>query len=116
MRRHSMKEATWIETGTHLSGAAEILAAISNRVVSLEPSSHYYAFAIKRRSGFSNLEVINKSSEEFFGVLIQSLSGTLCFWLDGHYSGGETFRVASDAPLIRDWFVQKALIVHHPIV
>jgi len=99
MRRHSMKEATWIETGTHLGETAEILAGISNRVITLEPSSHYYALAIKRLSGFSNVEVINKSSEEYFGALIERQSGSLCLWLDGHYSGGETFRGARDTPL-----------------
>ena len=33
-------------------------------------------------------------------MLVPQLSGTVCFYLDGHFSGGETFAGPNETPLL----------------
>lgn len=99
MKRHSLSEATWVETGTHLGESSAVLSNFAKRVVTLEPSYYYFEKSSRFLSHFSNVEVVNKSSEDFFEKLLSGLSGNVCFWLDGHYSGGETFKGKMDTPL-----------------
>jgi len=39
-------------------------------------------------------------SEEVLPKILSTLEGNVCFWLDGHYSGGNTFAGPSDTPLL----------------
>lgn len=100
MKRHSLPDATWVETGTHEGESSSVLSRFANRVVTLEPSAHYFDVATRNLSHLKNVEIVNKSSEEYFEKLLCGLSGNVCFWLDGHYSGGETFKGEVDTPLL----------------
>jgi hypothetical protein len=42
---------------------------------------------------------LNATSEEVFPQLLPQLSGNVCFWLDGHFSGGPTFKGPNDTPI-----------------
>ena len=48
------------------------------------------------------MTVVFGTSEEKFGEVLQSVSGDLSFWLDGHYSGGPTFRGQIDTPIMAE--------------
>ena len=71
----------------------------SKFVYSIEPEPNLYAKAINRFLGFNNVKVINDISENSLPVLLPTLSGNVCFWLDGHYSAGVTFAGPNDTPL-----------------
>lgn len=102
LRRHSSPSATWVETGTYLGETSRYLARSGSAVISLEPSPYYYALAKRKLRSFKNVKLINGSSETHFSGVINSLSGEVCFWLDGHHSGGQTFRGAMVSPVLKE--------------
>ncbi len=100
LRRWSIPEASWIETGTYKGSTAKWLASFAPQVITLEPMSALYGAAVKRLQKYSNVELLNEGSETGLETAIQKINGSkVNFWLDGHYSDGPTFRGARDTPI-----------------
>jgi hypothetical protein len=97
--RYSNPDTTWIETGTYLGTTTEALAKISKWVISIEPSEELYNKSLRRLSAFNNVQLLNGSSEDLFNSVCTQVSGSVSFWLDGHFSGGETFKGEQDCPI-----------------
>jgi hypothetical protein len=95
----STSESTWIETGTYVGVTTEALARISKKVISIEPSEALYRKSVERLRKFENVELIYGTSEASFEAACSSVSGSVFFWLDGHYSGGDTFKGEQDCPV-----------------
>lgn len=55
--------------------------------------------ASHRFRNVSKINTLKGTSEETFPELLPRLSGDINFWLDGHYSGGITFKGDSDCPV-----------------
>jgi len=100
--RNGTAGATWVETGTNKGDTTALLAEHGSRVFSLEPAPGLYAAAKKRFADDPRVEVINAPSETALPELLPKLSGDLNFWLDGHNSGGETFRGPNDTPIVEE--------------
>ena len=60
------------------------------------------ANAQKHFADYKNVQILNGTSEDIFPTLIPSLSGTVNFWLDGHYSAGKTFQGKRDTPILEE--------------
>ena len=103
LERYMIPGAAWVETGTYLGETTAFLAERSPQVVSLEPAPTLWEKAAQKFAGSDRVTVLNKSSEdgflETFG-LIQS--SRVCFWLDGHYSGGSTFSGLENTPILQE--------------
>lgn len=93
----------WVETGTYLGETAEILAKAVSEVHTIEPSDKLFEVARKRLSGFSNVIQYKGSSEEKLSGVLSILRLNGCaevnFWLDGHYSAGDTFKGLDETPI-----------------
>lgn len=93
-----------IETGTYRGDM--IKAQINNFdwLASIELSEYYYERAQKRFSGKKKVHLYQGDSGEVIGQAIKDVPSGLkvCFWLDGHYSGGKTERKAKDTPIIQE--------------
>lgn len=100
--RNGFCGATWVETGTYMGDTTEVLAEHANTVHSLEPDASLASKAIRRFSRRSNVQIHNVASEDLFPALLPTLSGDVCFWLDGHYSGEGTYRGSEDTPIKRE--------------
>lgn len=109
--RHGWPEATWVETGTYRGDTTARLAAAARHVISLEPAAGLFAAAQRRFRGTPNVELINATSEAAFPALLPRLQGGVCFWLDGHFSGGATFRGPNDTPILSEL---QAIAEHLP--
>lgn len=99
LRRHHIPGAVWIETGTFQGDTTAFLARFASHVVSLEPGRELFAKAQARFSDNPAVQIINAPSETAFPGLLSDLEGPVCFWLDGHYSGGSTFQGETDTPI-----------------
>jgi hypothetical protein len=99
LARWELENAPWLETGTYYGGTTAVLAQRSPSVVTLEPMFELYEAASARLKHLSNVEVINASSEVAFAPTVTRLGDRVNFWLDGHYSSGNTFRGSSDTPI-----------------
>lgn len=97
--RNSLPNTTWVETGTYLGDTCEFLSRIATRVYSTEPGPELYTKAKARFQQVAHVSIHNEISETFLPSLLPTLSGNVCFWLDGHYSAGVTFAGPNDTPL-----------------
>ncbi len=100
LTRNGLADATWIETGTYLGDTTEFLSRIARMVYSIEPGLKLFADAQLRFKDHRNVEIINGLSEEVFPQLLPTLSGDVCFWLDGHYTDETTHKGPQDTPII----------------
>lgn len=93
----------WIETGTYLGQTTRKLAGMGGRVISIEPSSEFATMAAKRLSSFPNIQILNALSEDVLDQTISSIEFTkeksIAFWLDGHFSEGNTFLGPLETPI-----------------
>jgi len=99
LNSNSLKNATWVETGTYLGDTTSKLAKIARKVISIEPQGELSTFASTRLKKFKNVEVINATSESCIAEVLEGISGPTCFWLDGHYSGDITYQGADISPI-----------------
>ena len=97
---------TWIETGTYLGDTTAFLANISRMVYSIEASEYFATKASEKFAARHNVEIVKGLSEEKLPALLNSLNALeksdISFWLDGHYSGGDTFHGLLDTPISKE--------------
>lgn len=97
--RNNLRDATWIETGTLYGDTSDFLSGYASFVHTTEPEPKLFQLAKERFKQYTNVMVHNEVSEVFLPKILPTLSGNVCFWLDGHYSAGETFAGPNDTPL-----------------
>jgi hypothetical protein len=102
LARHNIPHSLWIESGTLNGDTAYFLSKISERVITLEPHPELFEKAKHRFLDKESITVINEASETAFPRILKQLSGNICFWLDGHYSGDGTYAGPSDTPLLSE--------------
>jgi hypothetical protein len=98
--RNGLRNATWVETGTYTGETTTVLSKVAKMVYSIEPEPTLFASAERKFRNISNVKIINGLSEEVFPELLPTIRGNTCFWLDGHYSAGITFKGPKDTPVI----------------
>jgi hypothetical protein len=93
----------WIETGTYLGQTTRKLSTMGDRVISIEPSLEFSNNARSRLSTFNNIQIINALSEdvleETLANVFSSKEDRIAFWLDGHFSEGNTFQGPVETPI-----------------
>ena len=112
LMRHGLSNSTWVETGTHYGYTTSLLAIKSLNVHTIEPSAELYEASKIRLSKLANVVQYFGTSEQHFSAILKNLSGNACFWLDGHYSGGNTYKAQTDTPIITELKSIEAAINH----
>lgn len=102
LSRNGVPGSTWIETGTYKGQTTRFLAGLSTRVYTIEPEPALFEAAAKSLSSLGHVEALKGTSEEVLPGLLPRVEGDVSFWLDGHYSAGNTFQGASDTPIIEE--------------
>jgi len=100
IKRNAVERSVFVETGTYYGDTTKFLSTFSNKVISLEPSMVLYKKAQDLLADYKNIELINGASEDVFPTLIPTLKGNVSFWLDGHFSEGDTFKGEIETPII----------------
>jgi hypothetical protein len=98
--RNGLRDATWVESGTFMGDTTSVLSKVARMVYSIEPEPTLFSKAEQKFSNTSNVKIIKGLSEDVFPKLLPAISGDICFWLDGHYSAGITFKGPQDTPII----------------
>lgn len=94
--------STFVETGTYKGNTAYWASRNFNHVITIEASECLYKEVTEKYQPVKNIEFIyGDSREKLRGVLAQ-LHGPSIFWLDGHWSGGQTYGVSYQCPLIEE--------------
>lgn len=96
--------SAWIETGTYMGETTLVLAQFGAKVISIEPNIEFAQSAAKASNNYTNVRIIQGTSEDCFEGQILSLVGEshLAFWLDGHYSSGHTYLGSQETPIQKE--------------
>jgi hypothetical protein len=94
----------WVETGTLVGDTAKYLSKVSKFVYTLEPSEKYYNLSVKNLTKCKNVKIYNDTSENKLKDILEIIkpNSEVCFWLDGHWSGGDTFKGETDTPILSE--------------
>lgn len=102
---------TFIETGTH---KGNMIAAMRDRfdtIYSIELGDELYARAKERFAHDPHITLLHGDSGIVLPELLQEITVPSLFWLDAHYSQGETVRGQEDTPIERE----LRAILEHPV-
>lgn len=96
----------WIETGTLHGDTAQHLNELGNNVVTIEASKFWFEEAEKRFLKNPQVTPVYGESNDVLAKVIMGLleSGVreISLFLDGHYSGGNTFQGTKDTPIVKE--------------
>lgn len=81
------------------------------RIYSIELNKEFFRKAKNRFAREGNIVILQGDSGEILPKLLDDLTEPALFWLDGHYSGGDTSRGESDTPISNE----LRTIFEHPI-
>jgi hypothetical protein len=96
----------WIETGTYLGETTQHLSQFTDEIHTIEPSFELYLKASEYLRSYKNIFLHNGTSEERLAPILEELCSRnvnkLNFWLDGHYSAGNTFKGEHETPVMHE--------------
>lgn len=102
----------FVETGTfHGQGVEDAMRAGFRRILSIELCPSFAEENQKRFAGKECVTIIQGDSGCSLGEHIKDILTPITFWLDGHYSGGETARGPKRTPILDE----LRHIKEHPI-
>lgn len=90
---------TFIETGTFKGDTLASVAETGIRSISVELSREYFDRANQRFAGMSHVELHQGDAADVLPRIVALLKEPALFWLDGHYSAGETAHGALASPI-----------------
>jgi len=91
-----------VETGTYHVDMVEAMKSHFTTVYSIELAESLF-FEVKRRfKSDQNVHLIHGDSAIEIEAILERLHERAIFWLDGHYSGGETANAATGNPIIQE--------------
>ena len=93
---------TLVETGTYLGDMVEAQRTRFRQVWSIELSPELHRAALARFAHARNVILLEGDSADLIETVVARLGGPALFWLDGHYSAGNTARASLDTPIRRE--------------
>jgi hypothetical protein len=97
---------TFIETGTLVGDTVVGLSSVFNTLHTIELSEKYYNLSTKRikNEGFKNIKTHLGDSVNVLPTVLETITeqNNCIFWLDGHWSSGDTGKGEKDCPLIEE--------------
>ncbi|ABW67904.1 class I SAM-dependent methyltransferase [Desulfosudis oleivorans] len=91
-----------VETGTFYGDMVDAMKNTFERVYSIELSPALYQRAAERFRKFSHIKLIQGDSGTELGNLMATIDKPALFWLDGHYSAGETAKGEKETPVFEE--------------
>ncbi|MDT8446127.1 MAG: hypothetical protein RRB13_04445 [bacterium] len=109
VKRQNLKEVAqaqgtkiFVETGTFMGDTLAALAEDFDQLYSVELAPALYERACKRFAGVDKITLFFGDSGQVLGELLPKLKEPALFWLDGHYSAGETAKGDKETPILEE--------------
>ena len=99
--KNKMQLDVAVEGGTYLGGTAISLSRIFRQVYTIENSDQMYEKAIENVSSIRNIQPLKGDTRSHLPEIVHS-ENKILFWLDAHWSGGETYGKLDECPLIEE--------------
>ena len=94
---------SFVETGTLFGGTAKLAAHYFEKVYTIEKADGLYRKYSPGLREAGNIEPLLGDSKVMLPHVIELLEGSpAVFWLDGHWSGGETAGVEDECPVLSE--------------
>lgn len=93
---------TLIETGTYLGDMMEIQRPNFKRLYSIELSESLWKRAVKRFEKSPQVTILQGDSGKVLPIITDNLTEPAIFWLDGHYSAGNTALGEKECPIFEE--------------
>jgi hypothetical protein len=91
-----------VETGTYYGDMVSAMKNKFEQIYSIELSKDLYELATQRFKRVNNVVLIRGDSEVELGILMERISQSALFWLDGHYSAGVTAKGKKVTPIFEE--------------
>jgi hypothetical protein len=91
-----------VETGTLHGETVWFFRDELQKIFSVEIDPTLASAARERFRSFPHIEIIEGDSADKIADIVSRIPGACVFWLDGHYSSGDTGRGATDCPLWKE--------------
>lgn len=98
-KRYNCK--TFIETGTYKGDTINACKDFFDELFSIELGHDLFVTSKIRFSNIEKIHILEGNSGDILPQITKKNSPTL-FWLDAHYSGGETAQGPEDSPIIKE--------------
>jgi hypothetical protein len=100
-----------VETGTYLGEMIDAVKGSFESIRSIELDETLHRKAADRFSSDRHVTLLQGDSGERLKDVLRELDRPALFWLDGHYSGGNTARGETETPIIQE----LGLVFGHPL-
>jgi hypothetical protein len=101
----------FIESGSYRGdGIQNALDAGFEEIYSIELSPHLYHHCCKRFAGNKRVHLYFGDSSNVLSNILDEIDEPVTFWLDGHYSWGDTAKGNSNTPILNEL---AAIAEHH---
>lgn len=97
------RKEVFIETGSYRGdGIRNALEAGFSEIHSIEIAPKYYNFCKERFKNNPKVHLYFENSIDVLPKILSTLTKPATFWLDGHYSWGDTGRGDTNTPLLKE--------------
>lgn len=91
-----------VETGTYCGDMVKATRNKFEKIFSVELDKTYYEQAKRKFAKFAHILIIQGDSGEILPRILGEISQPCLFWLDAHYSGGNTAKGDIETPIMRE--------------
>lgn len=106
----------FVETGTHMGETILRFIDDFDKLYTIELSDHFYNEFNNKNYNREKIKSILGDSSEMLKQVIDELNGNTVFFLDGHYSSGNTARGIKDCPLLEELSIINSYFKHEALV
>jgi len=99
--KEKMNLTTVVEGGTYQGGIAKKLSKEFQKVYTIEKSDVMYEEAKGNIGGIPNITQLRGDTREHLPK-IAKVNDNIIFWLDAHWSGGDTYGQQDECPLLQE--------------
>ncbi len=118
LKKYAKRANVFIETGTYLGYTTQVAAELGfKKIYTIELAKNYYDISKAKLSVFPQIECIFGDSQVELSKILDRLNEKAVFWLDGHFSGGDTGRGIDAVPLYKELeIIQTHHIKNHVLL
>ncbi len=91
----------FVEGGTYHGGTAKKMSENFSKVLTIEKSDEMFTKAKKNLKDIPNITMLKGDTRDYLQKVLEG-NNNILFWLDAHWSGGETYGQDDECPLIEE--------------
>jgi len=99
--KKKMNLDVFVEGGAYKGNTAKNMSKVFNKVYTIEKSSVMHDIAKKNLKEIDNVTLLKGDTRKHLNSII-NVNNNILFWLDAHWSGGDTYGKGDECPLIEE--------------